>query len=827
MTSFDSFLSGSMILRKALPIVFGYLFIAILSGVHNSLPISMISLLLLLTLCATALPITRVVFHAHPFSFIFALPVGYVIHSLLLSILFVFVPISWLSFLIYFCLAVGLSLIGWRLFSPIPERKDDFVEWKTSDVNLLCFWLIVTFAAVALPYLHVGIETSDGFAYRAYFNTDFFRNLAAVGSLANTGVPPVNPYFSGETFHYYWFFHIIPACWSVLFPSFARQFLFIQFSLLSVLMFVTSLFAVIRQFCETRRALWLSLPLFLICGSYEGIYSLLHLKRMHQSWQAFVTLNIDGILRWIWRTPQVDALYRPLLYAPQHLLVLTIFLIALIILRYRKDFVSRVLLYFLIGASAGFSIIPAILLSTGAVLVETVDFYERPRQKLPQVLAGAALIVIFWYLYFKIFAMFSPDLSDLRFGLDANIFHHFAGFFFLNWGALLFAGTAGLFYASPRIPRAMLFLFLFLSLSLLLYVRLSVNASSDISLKSGYLSQVILVILSAGFSDLLFKRYPQHALRIFAVFLVFMIPAALTWALDAYNCQDISNKRFTTYINQDEAELLNWVSSSVKATAVVQNDKPNGHGFVESLVSVVPALGARSQFFSDPILSRIFQIPEKDVEERRELVYEVFHSRTKHRASILSQEAGINYLLSDEKMSAARSDFSEPDFTLVFHNSRYSIYRVNERQITISDLEAGTVYSDDQQNRITVSYNQAFYDPERIFKAETARWMQATGEMMIESSKDTTGKLGFYIHSLGRPRKMELRYEGNRIMEVEVPVNRIHVWVPLQIVHGRSVLQIHSIDGAERASVYVGGDDQRLLSFRIWGVDFKISDPSQ
>src|SRR5262249_26070150 len=97
------------------------------------------------------------------------------------------------------------------------------------------------------------------------------------------------------------------------------------------------------------------LPLFVIGSDYKSFYVFAYLKSHKLSWAAFTTLNIEGMLRWIWHVPQIDFLYRAMLYAPQHLLALTVVLMTLLAWNRLNDGRVMILLSALVFTSIGFS----------------------------------------------------------------------------------------------------------------------------------------------------------------------------------------------------------------------------------------------------------------------------------------------------------------------------------------------------------------------------------------------------------------------------------------------------------------------------------------
>ena len=201
--------------------------IVFISGLHGYLLQAFASLLLLTFFLLTALPLSRFIFRGGPQSVIFAFPIGFILHSFNLAILTRVFEISNAVLIPYIVLCFGLAFIL-RKYKNSAEQS-----WVGPDILWLFIWLIATVLILAPAFMHVGKLTESGFAYRAYFNGDFFRNLAVIGSLSHGTIPPANPYVSGFELHYYWFFHLFVAFWKTIFPGYGPDFMLVQFSLVA------------------------------------------------------------------------------------------------------------------------------------------------------------------------------------------------------------------------------------------------------------------------------------------------------------------------------------------------------------------------------------------------------------------------------------------------------------------------------------------------------------------------------------------------------------------------------------------------------------------
>ena len=259
--------------RSFSPLIFAAAAATILSGIHGSLHYAFASVIMFAALCALTYPAVRFLTGTGVASVIFAVPVGLLLNSLGLSFFAWAGGFRIITLLVYVLFAGALSAICWKKIR--NQQQPPEISWETSDSNHLLVWLIVVAAAVTPAFLNVGAETPQGYAFRAYFNTDVFRNMATAGSLVRTGISPENPYFAGFKLHYYWLFHVIPAFWMKVLPGYRPEFIFVQFAFVTALGFTAALWAVARSLsAASRRTTIYLLPLYLLGGSYEGLYVL-------------------------------------------------------------------------------------------------------------------------------------------------------------------------------------------------------------------------------------------------------------------------------------------------------------------------------------------------------------------------------------------------------------------------------------------------------------------------------------------------------------------------------------------------------------------------
>lgn len=793
--------------------------VILISGRHGGCLLASASLALLACLCFLVLPLIDWVFGRTTIRWFCILPFGYLIHSFLLACCAIFFGFRPIVFIVYFIVMLTLSTLARFVTQP---ATDTFVnrEWTRQDSFLLFAWLCAALVLVSLPFLRVGELTSQGYAFRAYFNTDVFRNMATAGSLTYTGIPPENPYFSGFPLHYYWLFHVLPAFWMTLLPSFPVESIFVQFALITGLMFVSVLFFFVRAFTTRRATLVLALPLFAFGGSYEGIYILNYLHGKHIAWRSFVGLNVDAILRWQYDMPQIDTLFRPLLYAPQHLMIVMIILLSILFWRFSSNrrIGALVLMVVLVLVSVGFSVILAGLLILGTAIALLLELRRNLRPVLIAIAAAMPLGAVFLYLYLKPFAMFSLHHGDLALGFNPKLFLHPMFFFVLNWGALLFLGFAGIYTAIKR-GFSILLLFLSLAFFFIFLVQIDAPGLSDVSLKAGYVADSMLLTLSAILIDELLVRKKTYLA--IPLVLALALPGIVTAYMDEYNSQDITNRKFTAYISKDQMEVFRWIRGNLDPHVRIQNYGSADPGFINGFVSAVPPFANRSVFLGDVILSQIFQTPKEELEERRKTLWEIMQSESVSMISILAQQAKIEYIVdSGGPDSPFRRNEASRYFKIAFSEGEAGVYRVMPVELEYEKGNEAILVKGDADVLLSAHYESNFYAPESIEGYLLSHWMSQDGQIVLTAGSSLEGMLTFSLQAMGKNRTMQVSVDNQPVLTQVISLSAMKVRFPVKLSPGNHTVVLHCVEGAESASVYFGGADKRQLSFRIWGLQF-------
>jgi len=808
-----SALNSERIMR---PVVkFGFLLfflsLVVMSGSHGCLPQAFGSLVLLTLFLLTGYPFSQLLAGSGFAALVFAFPVGYIFHSIVLAVWARVFGVN-ISTILAYLFVVALLVLIFR------KRYRFSNTSQPSQAGILLCWLLVAIAAIALPLLQVGREIECGHAFRAYFNADYFKHLGIAATVSQTGVPPANPYLAGDALHYYWGFYVIIAFWMKLFPSFPIEYLMIQFTAVGACIFVSSLYISLRAIVTSHKTLLFVLPLFLVGGSYEGIYFLYKCIREGFSWHAFTNFNIDALTRWEWGTPQVDTLYRAMLYAPQHLMVLTVVLISFFLWKRKLSIAALSILYGLIFSTLGFgAVIGAVFIALSGLFL-IVEFLRSPREKLREVLIAGTIGLLFLVLYFFVFEMFRLEGGEFRFGLVGRLWSHLPQYLLLNWGAILILGLAGMTRLPENVPVARIVSFLMISFFCMHYV-IDTVGGSEVTLKLGYLTMLCLLFPAAGLVDHYLTRPGKRKLELLCLMGLLLLPGMVTWGLDVYNTQDVHNTHFTTCISKEDYEVLSWMGKNLKEGAIAQDYNLEGE---KIRVSLIPAFGRHAVFLGDEFHSRAFQVSNEEIRRRKKFVMRLFHERAAGNVHSIASLAGIRYLLIGSKdfASEIRDKLTEPYFALLFQSGDASLFRVEVLKKTEILPENREIFlSSGGDALLSAEFDRNFFKPD--LGSVVSRWMSADGTITFRAAQRIEGTLQMTIVPLGRKRHVEFYMNSKLIYSGAVNPQGASIQFPVVFEQEESKLLIRCPEGPEVADKYVHNRDQRLMSLRIRAMKFQ------
>jgi hypothetical protein len=148
-----------------------------------------------------------------------------------------------------------------------------------------------------MPFFrNYGVPRDGMVGYPKLAVSDLFNHISVTGELAKE-IPPKNPYFTGETLHYYWLSHVLPSSlYRLSGLRLSLHDLLLTAGYLNGAAFVFLLTIFLRRRFGAGRAVWIGLFLAFVAYSYADILVLFQetASRVPPSWRE--TLFLDRIL---------------------------------------------------------------------------------------------------------------------------------------------------------------------------------------------------------------------------------------------------------------------------------------------------------------------------------------------------------------------------------------------------------------------------------------------------------------------------------------------------------------------------------------------------
>ena len=501
-----------------------------------------------------------------------------------------------------------------------------------NDIWILLF-IALAAIIVAGPFFHVGIETVNGTAYRAYFDHDFLVHLAVAGELTKGIVPPRNPYFSQKVLHYYWIPFQFPAMCFALSGNMAElERLNLASNYLAGMSFLVVLFWFFRNLTKSSAITFSTLFITVFLGSWEGFYWVIQQIYRHGSLALFRYQNIDGLTRWIFGAPQIDTLFRGLLFTPQHLIALGLLCIISFDFIIKTHLPERVPLHVI---TAAFLITGCSVFIGGAGLI-WIGFLALMRIiRIRRLSIGyfiilsvsASLALILWFQL----GMLTIQDSSLIFGLKAGSLLKYGWILALNFSFL----PLWIFWSLKYKNRHALSFFGIFILSIFFIFCFSIpDYENEFGLRGGFLCYLAC---AGGLALLLSSVNPKRRWIMMILSWTLALPGAISLILDTYNLQDVTNKKFTLIIPRKEQTALDWLKKNTHEAAVVQrfperfNDRRNA---VEP--NLIPPFAHRVMLTGRSYYAGQFQVGKKPAQEMVRRVTDLYHSP--HQLDVLDLE---------------------------------------------------------------------------------------------------------------------------------------------------------------------------------------------
>lgn len=555
------------------------------------------------------------------------------------------------------------------------------------DAAALAALLLIVPVVAGLPFAHVGEITGEGQFYRAYFTADYVWRRAVVAELAKGAFLPINPYFQGDTLHYYWMPHLLSAVqyrfaegWAALDELLLVRSVFID------AFFVAFLYGTVRLFGVRPWASAAGVGLVIVSSSFEGLYALYDFWRHDGPLAAVRNLNIDAITRWYMHGIPIDGLQRLLFYQPHHAVGYAMGLLGLYSVSHRarpRDAaamgVSGVLLALsiLISSFAGLMFTAAAAVFEGVAVVRRLDW----RRAIAHAIAAGIPLAIATALVFAL-RYVDTGASVVAFGVNRLATHSFWLVTLLSFGPVLIMSAAASALALSAKRAGLSVLGALAGACVIFYFFINVRDHQDVYVgwRVGHLLFMAATVLAGLVFEHLEGAPAPGRIAAWVAVAIVTLTGLPTTVIDIYNTQDLSNRsagpgfRWTLMLTPDDRQVFDWIRHNTRPDAVFQVDPVVRDS---DTWAYVPAFAERRMAVGLPIS----MVPLQKYQHGSEQVRAIF-DETPLAAYERALKSGINYIIVGPPERTAHPDVEQRFDSLgalmpvAFRNGTISIYEV-------------------------------------------------------------------------------------------------------------------------------------------------------
>lgn len=580
--------------------------------------------------------------------------------------------------LVVACVAAGRAV---REVPILPVRA-----WTSADLRAMLLVLLLVPVLMGVTYRNLGRADAGGSRYyRAYFTADFVWHCALTYELGKFSLPPTNPYLAPEPMNYYWTYFLLPSVVGRYATSLTGsddvEPLLKTNAILAGLLMMAALFVLVRTATAGAAPAAAAVALAATAASAEGLYSIIDLVTRGRPLAVLLDTNIDAVSAWAFGGLRIDNIPRSLWYTPQHTTSIALGLVALHIAA-MAGARARVGAAVIAGLALGLSTTMNPLLGSvcsfmygmcvaADALRSRAGFALLLRHGLAALFVVAAIV---WGMASRVMdgAGSALDLGFEGFSRNSPVIT-----LLLSLGPVLVPALTGVVFRpqDDTASRAVTLAGTGIVTGLFLLYFVRISEASWMGFRAGQILLISIPILLGRTLELL----PTwgRALLI-SVIVILGLP---TTAIDAYNAQDIANRRpgpgfrWTLYTTPAQQEAFAWLRRNTSPNAIVQMEpivRAREHW------TLIPSFAGRRMAAGQPISL----MPLPIYQERSGQVRTIFATADAEEAVVLSRKLGIDYLYVDRDdvrtYTEGTAKFERyPDrFERVFANREVRIYRV-------------------------------------------------------------------------------------------------------------------------------------------------------
>ncbi len=646
---------------------------------------------------------------------------------------------------------------------PLSSSSDSMFGKR--DIALMLLIMLMALAVSIPPLANVGTEYPEGRFYRAYFHSDYLKHVAVTAHLAHAGIPPDNPYLNtGEPLRYYWFFYMFPASVRGLDLTHIDTIEILHVvTVWGILVFCLLLYGLCRQYTSYRAAALLAVFGGLFAHSYEGLYIYQRIRGGAEPFtEAIGRYNVDGVTRWFIGHPQIDCLYRTLIFTPQHLFALMLFCLSFFVMfelyssRKQLSAIKIWSIGLMTGLIFGFSsfigLIGYLWLTglAGLALISRKDIKFTIHTGMSFV-ATCLVLIMLGILYRR------PD--SLMFLPQSDVIRQLPRFMIYNYGPLLLLFPLGLVRGikTRRFLTANLLAILAVCMFFILFVQIQ-NFPTDMGIKLGLIVSIVFVyfaMIGLSFGKTVLRRL------LYCLAVLIMLPAVPTLLMDVYNSSDASNPLHSLFVEAEDIAAAEWIRDNLPKDVRIQSDPYHRY----EAFSLIPVFAERRTVAGDRMHARIFLSDPEVFAALDRAVSDIYRETDPRRLVERMGQLEIDYMLvgRTERMLYPGTEKVFEMLVAPYRENRVSVHSAQLSaelgELTVSEQHM----TDSYMYHLTVPVVSA--DPHRdhhylvTYELKDADKTQTieSGSIMTRISAEETKEVAVTVSSMSRAEWIEVK----------------------------------------------------------------------
>ncbi len=503
--------------------------------------------------------------------------------------------------------------------------------------------------ALLVPYRSFGNMSPHGLAFSELHKTDLLHHMTTFIALAK-GIPPQNPYFSGEPLHYYWLSHVYPASvyalsgyslqprdiivltglvysilfmgvlWVMLYTLFPRPIVLSQLLLLSVMAYGYNYFLPLARWILTH------LTNTLTISPIPFEYLLTYDRGQH------FTGYSHGWFRSFMVEPHTTFVFA---------IMLSVLCLSLYHGFYPRPWPQLLIQSTLIAYTVSVDTFAAVVFIAAWIALGIRQLtVSGDRLHVAKVLILVVAMVATVVLLMLGLQILTLDHRSLIISAYMKMLLFAPLYFLVDYGPTAILATIGLvtLIRSRRSLREHDYFFIYLaivSLFFMFFVRYP-DVGTQVFRKGALTLRVSLTIFAACGLMYLFRGGLRRARTRWAI-IPLMALAIPTQFMDVYKISHHDPGPDVHYVAPADLTAYNWIRTRLPENAVVQ-DLPIG-------ISAIPAFAERRTALGDWVHAENYQIGTQKVMGRHQDIYRrLFHGADVDEAVFVLQKYGIQYV---------------------------------------------------------------------------------------------------------------------------------------------------------------------------------------